>query len=66
MGWKAGIETVHGQRRGSKRPIFSPDGRWLAYSSRESDDQVYMRPFLAPEDACSTDGGFTPTWSRIA
>ena len=46
---------------------FSPDGRWIAYSSRDSgDEQVWVRPF--PEvDAnrwrISMDGGKYPRWS---
>ena len=30
-------------------PAFSPDGRWLAYSSNETGTfEVYVRPFLGP------------------
>jgi serine/threonine-protein kinase len=52
-------------------PAFSPDGRWLAYTSDESGSaQIYVRPF--PEGALgkggrwqiSTDGGSNPIWSR--
>jgi serine/threonine-protein kinase len=46
-------------------PIFSPDGRWLAYSSDESGrDEVYVTAF--PEAGArvqvSTDGGLQPVW----
>ncbi len=45
---------------------FSPDGRWLAYVSWESDHpDVYVRPFPGPGGKwqISTRGGFTPRWS---
>ncbi len=45
---------------------FSPDGRWLAYSSNESGNvEVYVRPFPGPGGKwqISTGGGFWPTWS---
>ena len=46
---------------------FSPDGKWLAYSSNESgQDEVYVRPF--PRRAgvgipVSAGGGNAPVWS---
>ena len=50
-------------------PAFSPDGRWLAYSSNESGGyHVFVRPF--PEGAAggqaqvSTAEGRFPIWSR--
>ncbi len=48
-------------------PAFSPDGRWLAYQSRESGtDEVYVRPFPGPgsRSLVSTAGGQSPVWSR--
>jgi serine/threonine protein kinase/Tol biopolymer transport system component len=48
---------------------FSPDGRWMAYSSNESGaDEVFVRPFPGPGGKwrVSTGGGKFPTWSRIA
>ena len=48
-------------------PAFSPDGRWLAYSSNETDrPEVYVRPFPEAEPAyrVSTDGGGSSLWSR--
>ena len=47
--------------------MFSPDGRWLAYSSNESGrNEVYVRPFPGPGGKwlISTGGGIYPTWSR--
>jgi Tol biopolymer transport system component len=47
-------------------PMFSPDGRWLAYMSRESEQlEVYVRPFPASDARwkISNNGGTAPTWS---
>lgn len=47
--------------------MFSPDGRWLAYTSNDSGrDEVYVRPFPGPGGPwqISTGGGSDPTWSR--
>jgi eukaryotic-like serine/threonine-protein kinase len=55
---------------------FSPDGRWIAYSSDESGkDQIYVRPFHAAMGSSSSaatpltgkwmvskDGGTAPVW----
>ncbi|MBI1896075.1 MAG: PD40 domain-containing protein [Acidobacteria bacterium] len=48
-------------------PAFSPDGRWLAYSSNESGiHEVYVRSF--PDSGAkwqvSSGGGGYPIWSR--
>jgi Tol biopolymer transport system component len=46
---------------------FSPDGRWVAYSSDESGrPEVYVRPFPGPgaKWQISTDGGGAPEWAR--
>jgi serine/threonine-protein kinase len=48
-------------------PAFSPDGRWLAYTSVESGTgDVYVRPFPGPGGRwqISTGGGLFPVWSR--
>ncbi|MCI0353194.1 MAG: protein kinase [Acidobacteriales bacterium] len=48
-------------------PVFSRDGRWVAYSSDESGiDEIYVRPFPGPgsKTQISTGGGNTPLWSR--
>jgi dipeptidyl aminopeptidase/acylaminoacyl peptidase len=47
-------------------PTFSPDGRWIAYSSNETGrDEVYIAPYPGPGGriAVSTDGGRAPRWS---
>jgi hypothetical protein len=48
-------------------PVFSPDGRYLAYGSNESGDwEVYVRPVGGSRGKwqVSSGGGFYPTWSR--
>lgn len=67
-GWKPGTPTVFLNSRFSEsEPMFSPDGRWLAYVCNESGrDEVYVRPFPGPGGRwqISTGGGSDPTWSR--
>jgi Tol biopolymer transport system component len=46
---------------------FSPDGRWLAYTSNDSGrHQVYVRAFPGPGSQwqISVDGGIEPRWTR--
>jgi len=50
-----------------RQPSFSPDGRWMAYTSNESGGyQVYVRAF--PDKGgkwqISNSGGMYPVWSR--
>jgi Tol biopolymer transport system component len=47
------------------RPVFSPDGRWLAYHSTQSSrSEVYVRPLPDGEPVqVSTAGGFWPAWA---
>ena len=60
-GWKPGKPTVFLNSPSAERePMFSPDGRWLAYSSNESGrNEVYVRPFPGPGGKwqISTGGG---------
>ena len=47
-------------------PELSPDGRWLAYHSDETDrNEVYVQAFPEPSGKwlISTDGGVNPAWS---
>jgi Tol biopolymer transport system component len=47
------------------QPTFSPDGRWLAYTSNESGRwEVYVRPHPGPGGKwqISNRGGFEPMW----
>jgi Tol biopolymer transport system component/predicted Ser/Thr protein kinase len=55
-------------------PAFSPDGKWLAYSSASESGtmNVYVRPFPPPASgsggkwAISLNGGSGPVWSRTS
>jgi serine/threonine-protein kinase len=45
---------------------FSPDGKWIAYSSNESGQmEVFVRPYPAPDRKwqVSTQGGTQPVWN---
>ena len=47
-------------------PAFSPDGRWLAYSSNVTGNaEVYVAPYPGPggTTTISTSGGRSPRWS---
>jgi len=47
-------------------PVFSPDGRWLAYASNESGrTEVYVQPYPGPgtRNIVSTEGGSEPIWA---
>jgi len=67
-GWKPGepkpfVNSAFNERE----PVFSSDGRWLAYMSNESGSyEVYVRPFPGPGGKwqISTGGGLYPLWSR--
>ncbi len=48
-------------------PQFSPDGRWLAFSSDElGRSEIYVVPYPGPGPTCkvSTSGGDEPRWSQ--
>jgi Tol biopolymer transport system component len=52
-------------------PSFSPDGKWIAYASAETQPpQIFVRPFSGDAPGTggkwqiSTDGGVYPMWSR--
>ena len=67
-GWKPGKPTVFlNSPFFEQEPMFSPDGRWIAYFSNETGrNEVYVRPFPGPGGKwqISTDGGTYPSWSR--
>jgi Tol biopolymer transport system component len=68
QGLRAGKPEVFLQTQAEERvPSFSPDGRWLAYSSNESGTfQIYVRAF--PDKGgkwqISNSGGTYPMWSH--
>jgi len=67
-GWKPGAATVFlNSRFNETEPMFSPDGKWLAYDSDESgQSEVYVRPFPGPggKSQVSVGGGSHATWSK--
>jgi eukaryotic-like serine/threonine-protein kinase len=67
-GWKVGTPTVFlGTPALEREPMFSPDGKWLAYQANDTGAfEIYVRPFPGPGGTwrISTAGGITPTWSR--
>ncbi len=68
-GWAAGKPTVfRGTPASEVGPMFSPDGRFIAYMSNEaggSGNDVYVRPFPGAGGPwrVSTAGGDWPRWS---
>ena len=67
-GWKPGKPSVFlSSPAAEQEPMFSPDGRWIAYQSNESGRfEVFVRPFPGPGGKwqISTAGGDHPTWSQ--
>jgi serine/threonine-protein kinase len=65
-GWKAGQPTAFLSTPANEgAPMFSPDGRWLAYVSNESGGyEVFVRPFPGPGGKWQIATGTAPTWSR--
>jgi hypothetical protein len=65
---RAGTPTVFLDESHEERAAqFSPDGRWVAYTSNESGQhEVYVRPFPGPGPSklISTSGGITPRWRK--
>jgi Tol biopolymer transport system component len=52
---------------GEGGPMFSPDGRWVAYASNESGrSEIYVQMYPGPGGKwqISTDGGIEPMWNR--
>jgi serine/threonine-protein kinase len=67
-GWKPGNPTAFlSSPFMDREPMFSPDGRWIAYQSDESGrTEVYVRPFPGPGGKwqVSIGGGNQAAWSR--
>jgi dipeptidyl aminopeptidase/acylaminoacyl peptidase len=69
-GWTPGPPTVFLSTPAVEwDPMFSPDGRWIAYSSNEAGSRdVYVRPFPGPGGPwrVSTEGGELQHWSATS
>jgi Tol biopolymer transport system component len=67
-GWKPGTPYAFlNSPFQETEPMFSPDGRWIAYQSDETGRaEIFVRPFPGPGGKwqISTDGGMFATWSR--
>jgi len=68
-GWTPGTPTVFLRTPANEgSPVFSPDGRWIAYNSTEAGVyyEVYVRPFPGPGGKwrISSGGGTYPRWSE--
>ena len=67
-GWKPGTPEVFLKTPlVESTPVFSPDGRWLAYLSNEAGrNDLYVRPFPGPGGKwqISTSASDDPMWSR--
>ncbi len=72
LGWTPGTPTAFLATPAAEfGPMFSPDGRFIAYFSNEAGGgtyDVYVRPFPGPGGPwrISTDYGTWPRWSRTA
>ena len=58
--------AVAATRFNERSPVFSPDGRWLAFVSDEDDfDHVYVQPYPPTGErwVVTLDGGREPLWS---
>jgi serine/threonine-protein kinase len=68
-GLRAGRPEVFQNSRSNERDgAFSPDGRWIAYSSDESGvSQIYVRayPDRGVRKQVSGAGGYNPLWSPL-
>jgi serine/threonine-protein kinase len=69
IGIRLGKAEPSPQAQFASRPVFSTDGRWLAYSSDETGiNEVYVSAFPGPggKALISTGGGTRPVWSQNA
>jgi serine/threonine-protein kinase len=58
-------KTVVDDASWQRVPVFSPDGRWFAYSSHETGTwEIYVKPFPGPgaKIKISDGGGYEPRW----
>jgi len=69
-GWKPGQPAAFLATPATEvTPVFSPDGRWLAYQSNEGgSSDIYVRSFPGPGGKwrVSTEGGSWPAWAATS
>jgi serine/threonine-protein kinase len=69
-GWTPGKPTVFLSTPATEvTPMFSPDGRWVAYMSNDGGtNEIFVRPFPGPGGMwkVSSGGGLWPTWSETS
>jgi serine/threonine-protein kinase len=70
-GWKPGTPTVFlATPAREAAPMFSPDGRWLAFSVRTgASSDIFVRSFPdvgGQRRVSGSDGGVWPQWSRTS
>jgi Tol biopolymer transport system component len=66
MDGDAAATLIKESRSYLRYPVLSPDGRWLAYTSRVTGaEEVYVEPYPGPGAAerISTDGGHSLAWA---
>jgi Tol biopolymer transport system component/tRNA A-37 threonylcarbamoyl transferase component Bud32 len=59
-------KTIFPSKYNVEWAVLSPDGKWIAYDSDESErPEVYVAPYpaLEPRERISTDGGLHPLWA---
>jgi Tol biopolymer transport system component len=61
------VLTIAGTEAAETNPSFSPDGRWIAYQSYETEyPEIFVAPFpeLDRRYPVSSNGGIAPRWSQ--
>jgi serine/threonine protein kinase/Tol biopolymer transport system component len=67
-GWRVGPSQpfVTSARISETFAAFSPDGKWVAYTTTPGRSEIFVRPFRDPGGLwrLTTDDGIFPTWSK--
>ena len=65
LGGERKPQLFQGTRFNERHPMFSPDGRWIAFTSNHSGrDEIYVKAYPAGSGLTriSTEGGSQPLW----